>query len=69
MLAAVESVMTGTGRVEAANQVHQGGLAGAGGSHDGDVFAALDLQRHVAQGVDGFHTHLVTARNFLKLDQ
>ncbi|MGH7993726.1 MAG: hypothetical protein ACREDQ_09435, partial [Limisphaerales bacterium] len=24
---------------------------------------------HIAQGVDGFHAHLVTARNVLKMDQ
>ena len=66
---AVQFVMAGGGRVEAADQVHQRGFAGAGRPHDGDVFAALDFQRHVAQGVDGFRAHLVAARNVLKADQ
>src|SRR5208282_2908559 len=66
---AVEFILSGRGRVEAADQVHQGGFAGAGRAHDGDVFAALDFERHVPQGVNGFRAHLVTPRNFLKADQ
>jgi hypothetical protein len=48
-LAAVEFVSAGGRRVQAAEQVHQGGFAGAGRPHDGDVFAALDFQRDAAQ--------------------
>ena len=66
---AVQFVAAGRRRVEAADQVHQRGFAGAGRPHDGDVFAALDFQRHVAQGVDGFRAHLVAPRNFLEADQ
>ncbi len=36
---AVEPVFTLGRGVEAADEVHQGGLAGAGGAHDGDVLA------------------------------
>ena len=50
-------------------QVHQRGFAGAGRPHDGDVFAALDFQRNVAQRVDGFRAHLVAPRNFLEADE
>ena len=46
---AVELVTARTGRVEAADEIHQRGFAGAGRSHDGDVFAALDFEaRHRA---------------------
>ena len=38
------------GPVEAAEQVHQGRLAGAGRPDDGHVVARLDPQRHPAQG-------------------
>jgi hypothetical protein len=48
---AVEPVLALGGRVEAADQVHQGGLAGAGGAHDGDVLVVLDAERDAAQGV------------------
>ena len=65
----VEFILPGRGRVEAADQVHQGGFAGAGRAHDGDVFAALDFERHVPQGVDGFRAHLITPRNVLEADQ
>jgi hypothetical protein len=41
---AVEPVAALGGRVEAADQVHQRGLAGAGGAHDGDVLVVLDAQ-------------------------
>ena len=39
------------GRVEAADEVHQRGLAGAGGAHDGDVLVVLDAQVDAAQGL------------------
>ena len=66
---AVQFVVAGGGRVQAADQVHQRGFARAGRPHDGDVFAALDFQRHVAQGVDGLRAHLVAPRNLLEPDQ
>jgi hypothetical protein len=61
--------MAGGRRVEAADQIHERGFAGAGRSHDGDVFAALDVERHVAQGVDGFPAHLVAPRDLLEMNQ
>ena len=39
------------GRVQAADQVHQRGLAGARRAHDGDVLVALDAQVDAAQGM------------------
>ena len=48
---AVEPVVALGGRVEAADEVHQRGLAGAGGAHDGDVLIVLDAQGDAAQGL------------------
>ncbi len=41
------------GRVEAPGEVEQGGLAGAGGAHDGHQLSGLDGQLGVDEGVDG----------------
>ena len=38
--------------VEPGNQVHHGGLAGAGGAHQGDGLAGLHVQVEVLQDVD-----------------
>ena len=46
---AVEPVFALGGRVQAADQVHQRGLAGAGGAHDGDVLVVLDAHGDAAQ--------------------
>ena len=66
---AVEFVDAGGGGVQAAEQVHQGGFARAGRPHDGHIFAALDLQGNVAQGVDGFRAHLVEPGDILEANQ
>src|SRR6185295_2520910 len=47
-----ELVGPGGGAVEAAEDVHEGGLAGAGGAHDGDELVALDGEIDAAKGVD-----------------
>ena len=47
------------GRVEAADEVHQRGLAGAGGAHDGDVLVMADADVDAAQGVHLLVAHLV----------
>ncbi len=54
---AVQRVAAGGGAVEAADGVHQGGLAGAAGAHDGDELAGKNLQGDVAHGM-----HLDLAR-------
>src|SRR5690606_18733928 len=46
---AFEQVTAGGGLVQAAEQVHQGRLAGAGGAHDGDELAGMDIQGDVMQ--------------------
>ena len=54
---AVEVVQAGGGRIQAADQVHQRGLAGAGGAHDGDVLALLDFDVDAGDGVDFLIAH------------
>ena len=66
---AVQFIAAGRGGVETADEVHHRGFAGAGRPHDGDIFAALDLKRHIAQRVDGFRAHLVAPRNILETNE
>ena len=51
---AVQFIQARRGRVQAAQQVHQRGLARTRRPHDRHVFAPLDLQRNIPQCVDGF---------------
>src|SRR5579871_3792774 len=44
-----EIVFAGPGAVVHADQVQQSGFAGAGGSHDGDELAFLDVDIHSTQ--------------------
>ena len=46
---AADAIGSGGRPVEAADDVHEGGLARAGGAHDCDEFPALDRQGHVLQ--------------------
>ena len=52
---AVERILPPGRPVEAADDVHHGGLAGAAGAHERDELALGDFQRHAAHGV---HIHL-----------
>ena len=54
--------------VEAAEQVHQRRLAGAGRADDGDVLAGVDAQAHPAQRLDRDPVELVAARDVDGLD-
>jgi len=58
-LLAVQQVGALAWRVQAANQVHQRRFARAGRSHDGHVFAALDLNGHPPQGMNLFGAHYI----------
>jgi hypothetical protein len=58
-LLAVQEVGALRRRVEAADEVHQRGLAGTRRAHDGHVLALLDLDRDPAQGVDLLLAHLI----------
>ena len=69
-LAALQVVRAGRRRVEASDQVHQGGLPGPRRTHDRDVVAALDRQRHAGQGVDDrLRPHLVGFRHVADIDE
>ncbi len=56
---AVEPVAALRGGVEAADEVHQRGFAGAGGAHDGDVLVVADAEVDAAESVDLLVAHLV----------
>src|SRR5258708_7508404 len=47
-----EEVLAGGRPIQAAEQVEQGGLAGAGGTHEGNKVARGKVERHAAQGAD-----------------
>ncbi len=66
---AVQFVRAPGRRVQAAHQVHQGGFAGARGPHDRHIFAALDAERNLAEGMDRFRAHLIAPRNVLQTNQ
>ena len=58
-LFAVQQVRALARRVEAADEIHERRLARPGRPHDGDVLAALDGNRHAAQGVNLLRAHHV----------
>ena len=66
---AVEEVAAGGRAVEAADDVHQRRLAGAGRAHDRDVLAGLDDEVDAAQGVDLLRAELVDAGQLAHLDE
>ncbi len=66
---AVEFIQARSGRVQAAQQIHQGGFAGTGRPHDGHILAALHFNRNIAQRVDRLPAHLVAAGNVLQSDE
>ena len=45
------------GHVQTADDVHGGGLAGAGGAHDGHELPLVDGEAHPVQGVDRLVSH------------
>jgi len=63
-VAAVEVIRAACRPIEAAENVHQGRLAGAGRPDDGDEFAALNRERDAAQGV---HRRAVHGVGFLEI--
>src|SRR5664279_2123796 len=56
---AVEFVVPAGRRIQAAEHVHQRGLAAAGRTHDGQVFIAVDLEGDPPEGVHGLLAHAV----------
>ena len=65
---AIEQVAAGSGAVEAAQRVHEGGLAGAGRAHDGDEFAGVHFEADAADGVDLEFAVAVGFADVLELD-
>src|SRR5262249_10989528 len=49
---AFEQILAARWPVEAPDQIHEGGLPGTGGPHDGHEFAGLDGKRKAAQSVN-----------------
>ena len=63
---AVEPVAAFGGRIQAANQIHQRGLAGAGGAHDGDILVLADAQIDAAERLHLlFGAHIVGSPQIL----
>lgn len=66
---AVEPVAALRRRVEAAEDVHQGGLAGAGRADDRDELAAIDPHVHAAQRLHRVLAGVVHLAHALQLDE
>src|SRR5690606_17963987 len=58
-LAAAHGIAPASRPVEQADDVHERALARAAGADNGDILAAMDIERHAAQGVHGHLAHLV----------
>ena len=65
---AVQPVLAGVRRVEAADDVHERRLARARRSHDGDVLVAGDRDVDAAQGAHDFAAHVVFALDAARHD-
>ena len=64
----VQPVLARGRGVQAAEKVHQGGLARPGRAEDGGVLAAADRQVDAAQGLDGDTAHGVDFAQFFCFD-
>src|SRR6185312_4780180 len=65
---AVEPIFALARSVEAADEVHQRGFTGAGGSHDGHIFVAVDTDVDAAEGVHLLRPHLIGLPQILDTD-
>src|SRR2546430_4277785 len=59
---AVDEVAAGRRRIQTAENAHEAGLPRAGGAHDCDELAALDLDRHPAERVNRLSTEPTVLR-------
>jgi hypothetical protein len=66
---AVQQVAAPGRDIEAAEDVHQGRLAAAGGAHDRDEVALADAEGDAAEGVDDLRSHRVRLGHPLERDQ
>src|SRR5699024_9857436 len=53
---------------EAGEDVHQGGLPAAGGTHDGDELVLRHVQAHAAERLEALPAHGEVLGDFLDLD-
>src|SRR5690606_6266670 len=67
-LVAVEFVHAGGGTVQAPDDVHHRGLAGAGGAHDGGVIVLRDFEVNAAQGMNQSRAEPVSLADVLDAD-
>ena len=65
---AVQQIGAGVGHIQAAHNVHQGGLTGAGGADDADKFTGGDVQVGLVQGIDPFAANLIDPGNILQIN-
>src|SRR5207247_1679029 len=64
-----QDIASGRGRVEAAEKMHEGGLAGAGGAHYGHELAATDTIRNPSNRVNRVCSQLIVFDEPLRRDQ
>ena len=56
-------------RVQAAEDVHQGGLAAAGWTNDGNEFAFVDIERHIIQRADFLAAEVIDFADVAQFNQ
>ncbi len=66
---AVQQIGAGGGHVQAADDVHAGGFAGAGLAHDGHELPLLNLKGDAVRRLDRGVTHLVVLAHLPEFDQ
>jgi hypothetical protein len=66
---AVEHVASGGGAVEAAEEIHEGGLAGARRAHDRHEVARANLQGDLAEGMHDLTAHAIVLGQLVCLDE
>ena len=64
----VNVILTLRRRVEAADQIHQGRLAGAGRAHDSHILAAVDFDTDARNRIDGLVAHDVGLPEIVGVD-
>src|SRR5262249_2637242 len=62
-------INAGSRSIQAAQQIHQGGFARAGWSHDGYILTPCNFQGDLAQGVDGLCSHLIATGDLVQADE
>src|SRR5437660_7258275 len=66
---AAEVIVAGIDDIEQANEIQQSAFAGAGGAHDGDIFAAEDAEIDGLEDVQAARAEGVEFVDILELDE